>query len=75
MVRDLVKLQEAINKGAGVKSKRMMSNFNMRVPSEFLLKVDASRIVHHVGLTRNAWILEAMKEKLEKEKITTHQLS
>ncbi len=62
-----MQIQAAINKGAGVKTERKNSNFNMRVPSDFLLEIDTHIELNHRGFTRNGWILEAMKEKMERE--------
>ncbi len=67
MVRDMLQIQAAINKGAGVKTNKSNSNFNLRVPTKFLQDIDSHIEENYVGISRNSWVLAAMKEKFEKD--------
>jgi predicted HicB family RNase H-like nuclease len=41
--------------------------FNLRVPDELIVKVDALRKKRTGQVSRNTWILEAIEDKIEKE--------
>jgi predicted HicB family RNase H-like nuclease len=41
--------------------------FNLRVPDELVVKVDALRKKRTGQVSRNTWILEAIEDKIEKE--------
>lgn len=41
--------------------------FNLRVPDEMVVKVDALRKARTGQVSRNTWILEAIEDKIERE--------
>lgn len=66
-------IDKLISKGALVlediklEEEKKNTHLNFRLPTEMLKKVDEA-LKDRVGISRNGWILEAIDEKLKKEK-------
>lgn len=61
--------KKIIEKGGSVKIDKPDSNWmtiSLRIRNDILLEI-ANRLACRVGISRNAWILEALQEKLNRE--------
>lgn len=65
-----IEVEQVINRGgsspsaSNTKKERI---FNLRVPDELVVKVDALRKARTGQVSRNTWILEAIEDKIERE--------
>lgn len=59
------KINQLINKGGSVTEKEGWTLISVRIPQKLLKEVDQETKTR-IGLSRNAWILEAFQEKLKK---------
>lgn len=63
------KVERIISKGGDVASDKESKKYKsvlLRIPAEFLDLID-EEVKKRIGLTRNAWILEALQEKRERQ--------
>lgn len=51
---------------ADVESKKSRKGLCIYIPTDFLENIDKT-LKKRIGISRNAWILEAMQEKMERE--------
>jgi predicted DNA binding CopG/RHH family protein len=68
-IEDHSKIEQIIDRGGEVssdkKKKTQWSHVNLRITSNMLSNIDI-RLSKRIGLSRNAWILEAIQDKLSK---------
>jgi predicted HicB family RNase H-like nuclease len=65
-----LEVDQVINRGGSSPSasdNKKERIFNLRVPDELVVKVDALRKKRTGQVSRNTWILEAIEDKIEKE--------
>lgn len=72
-VRKAIDIEEIISKGAPVKEdakkdKKEWTHMCLRIPTEYIDRID-QRIKDRPGLTRTAYVLEALADKFNNEKI------
>lgn len=58
------KINEFVNKGGDIAQKDTWTMITVRLPSYLLKEID-NETKKRIGLSRNAWILEAFQEKLK----------
>lgn len=75
MVRKLVdkssRVDILISKGSPVKEDQIKettkwTNINLRMPSEMLKEID-NVVKDRIGMSRNAWLLEAISDKIKND--------
>lgn len=58
------KTKKIINKGGSERVKKGWTMITLRLPDHLLREID-TETEERIGLSRNAWILEAIQEKLK----------
>lgn len=70
--KDSQAIEEIIDRGGSVRAdkaekKKEWTNVTIRTRKDLLVQVDEI-VEERIGMTRTAWILEALQEKLKREK-------